>query len=88
MYFFFIGLHHDDVLQENDDVKEALRRLPAHKVDERTFRIIRAMQLSLQKIELPKEQWTKFEEVIFEYKIIIELIPFIKNFFLIKFLYL
>jgi len=56
------GLHHDDVLQENDDVKEALRRLPAHKVDERSFRIIRAMQLELQKIELPKEQWTKFEE--------------------------
>jgi len=55
------------VLQENDDVKEALRRLPAHKVDERSFRIMRAMQLSLQKIELPKEQWTKFEEVIFKY---------------------
>lgn len=66
-YLFNIGLHHDDVLQENDDVKEALRRLPAHKVDERSFRIIRAMQLSLQKIELPKEQWTKFEEVIFKY---------------------
>lgn len=28
---------------------------------------MRAMQLSLQKIELPKEQWTKFEEVIFKY---------------------
>lgn len=68
-----IGLHHDDVLQENEDVKEALRRLPAHKVDERTFRIIRAMQLSIQKIELPKEQWTKFEEVIFKY-----IIQFIK----------
>lgn len=61
--FFNIGLHHDDVLQENDDVKEALRRLPADKVDERSFRIMRAMQLSLQKIELPKEEWTKFEEV-------------------------
>jgi len=56
-------LHHDDVLYENDDVKEALRRLPANKVDERSFRIIRAMQLTIQKIELPKEEWTKFEEV-------------------------
>lgn len=56
-------MHHDDVLQENEDVKEALRRLPKHKFDERTFRIIRAMQLSIQKIELPKEEWTKFEEV-------------------------
>lgn len=62
--FCEIGLHHDDVLQEDDDVKEALRRLPAHKVDERSFRIIRAMQLSIQKINLPQDQWTKFEEVI------------------------
>lgn len=44
-------------------MKEALKRVPAHKLDERSFRIIRAMQLSIQKIELPKEQWTKFEEV-------------------------
>lgn len=68
MVFFFFdcnpGLHHDDVLQENEDVSEALRRLPAHKHDERSFRIIRAMQLTIQKIELPKEEWTKFEEVI------------------------
>lgn len=59
-------MHHDDVLQENEDVQEALRRLPAHKTDERTFRIMRATQLCLQKIELPKEQWTKFEEVMFK----------------------
>lgn len=59
-----LGLHHDDCYDEADpDVKEALRRLPAHLVDERNFRIIRAMQLSLQKIILPKEEWVKFEEV-------------------------
>lgn len=28
---------------------------------------MRAMQLSLQKIELPKEEWTKFEEVMFKH---------------------
>ncbi|XP_021915744.1 cytochrome b-c1 complex subunit 7-like [Zootermopsis nevadensis] len=57
------GLHHDDCYDEADpDVKEALRRLPEHLVDERNFRIIRAMQLSLQKIILPKEEWVKFEE--------------------------
>ncbi|XP_050428752.1 cytochrome b-c1 complex subunit 7 [Adelges cooleyi] len=56
------GLHHDDILQENEDVKEALRRIPTKKFDERTFRLIRAMQLELQKIQLPKEEWTKFEE--------------------------
>lgn len=56
------GLLRDDCLHENDDVVEALRRLPEHVVDERNFRIIRAMQLSLQKDILPKEEWTKFEE--------------------------
>lgn len=53
----------DDCLYENEDVKEALRRLPQHTVDERNFRIIRAMQLDAQRRILPKEQWTKYEEV-------------------------
>jgi ubiquinol-cytochrome c reductase subunit 7 len=53
----------DDVLYETPDVKEALRRLPSEVVDERNFRIIRALQLSGQKRILPKEQWTKYEEV-------------------------
>ncbi|CAG9796436.1 unnamed protein product [Diatraea saccharalis] len=56
------GLMRDDCLYENDDVKEALRRLPDHVVDERNFRMVRAIQLSLQKTILPKEEWTKFEE--------------------------
>ncbi|CAG4977951.1 unnamed protein product [Parnassius apollo] len=56
------GLLRDDCLYENEDVQEALRRLPAHVVDERNFRIIRAVQLSLQKTILPKEEWTKYEE--------------------------
>ncbi|GFG30467.1 hypothetical protein Cfor_09309 [Coptotermes formosanus] len=58
-----LGLHHDDCYDEDiPDVKEALRRLPAHLVDERNFRIMRAMQLSIQKTILPKEEWVKFEE--------------------------
>ncbi|XP_067008965.1 cytochrome b-c1 complex subunit 7 [Anabrus simplex] len=56
------GLHHDDCLDENADVTEALRRLPQHLVDERNFRITRALQLSMTKTYLPKEQWTKWEE--------------------------
>ncbi|KAG6450490.1 hypothetical protein O3G_MSEX006630 [Manduca sexta] len=52
----------DDCLHETPDVQEALRRLPQHIVDERNFRIVRALQLSLQKTVLPKEEWTKFEE--------------------------
>ncbi|CAH0727486.1 unnamed protein product, partial [Brenthis ino] len=56
------GLQRDDCLYEDEDVKEALRRLPAHVIDERNFRMVRAMQLSIQKIILPKEEWTKYEE--------------------------
>ncbi|CAG9581632.1 unnamed protein product [Danaus chrysippus] len=56
------GLLRDDCLYENEDVQEALRRLPDHVVDERNFRLVRATQLSLQKIVLPKEEWTKYEE--------------------------
>lgn len=52
----------DDLLLETEDVKEALRRIPEHVVDERNFRLVRAMQLSAQKSILPKEEWTKYEE--------------------------
>ncbi|XP_043285111.1 cytochrome b-c1 complex subunit 7-like [Venturia canescens] len=56
------GLMRDDLLTENEVVKKALERLPQDVLDERNFRMIRAMQLNCQKIVLPKEQWTKFEE--------------------------
>merc|ERR1711911_532492 len=56
------GLYHDDCLYENDDVKEALTRLPAHLLDERAFRLQRAMQCSVQKTVLPKDQWPTYEE--------------------------
>ncbi|CAH1639861.1 unnamed protein product [Spodoptera littoralis] len=56
------GLLRDDCLHETEDVTEALRRLPQHVVDERNFRIVRALQLSLTKTILPKEEWTKWEE--------------------------
>ena len=59
----FTGLMRDDCLRETPPVAKALERLPEHLVDERNFRIIRALQLSCQKIVLPKEQWTKYEEV-------------------------
>lgn len=54
---------HDDVIYETPDVKEALRRLPPEVIDQRNYRILKALQLSGQKRILPKEQWTKYEEV-------------------------
>ncbi|CAH1117086.1 unnamed protein product [Phaedon cochleariae] len=56
------GLWRDDILYEDDDVKEAIRRLPANIVDERNYRILRAVQLSGNKDILPKDQWTKLED--------------------------
>ncbi|XP_049885969.1 cytochrome b-c1 complex subunit 7-like [Pectinophora gossypiella] len=57
------GLRRDDTLYDEDqDVKVALRRLPKHVLDERTYRQLRALQLSIQKDTLPKDQWTKYEE--------------------------
>lgn len=58
----FAGLHRDDCLYENEDVKEAVRRLPRKLYDERNYRIMRALHLSMTKTILPKEQWTKYEE--------------------------
>lgn len=56
-------MKHDDCLELTPDVQEALRRLPHKIVDERNFRIIRALQLSTTKNILPRDQWTKYEEV-------------------------
>lgn len=54
---------HDDCLRESDVVKEAIRRLPDNIYDERQFRITRALYLSMKKAILPKDEWTKWEEV-------------------------
>lgn len=51
-----------------DDVKEALRRLPKAVYDQRTYRVMRAFQLDLNRQVLPKAEWTKFEDVCIELK--------------------
>ena len=53
----------DDCLHETPDVKEAIQRLPPDLYDARQFRISRAMYLSNRKEILPKDEWTKMEEV-------------------------
>uniref|UniRef100_A0A8C6J927 Cytochrome b-c1 complex subunit 7 n=2 Tax=Melopsittacus undulatus TaxID=13146 RepID=A0A8C6J927_MELUD len=57
-----LGLMRDDTWYEDDDVKEAVRRLPEHLYNERMFRIKRALDLSLKHQILPKDQWVKYEE--------------------------
>lgn len=57
----------DDTVHEDDDVKEALRRLPEEQYNERVFRIKRALDLSMKQQILPKDQWTKYQEVCCSY---------------------
>merc|ERR1711964_259235 len=57
-----IGLMRDDTIHEDENVKEALRRLPEDVYNDRMFRIKRALDLSMKMQVLPKDQWIKFEE--------------------------
>ncbi|XP_007886092.1 cytochrome b-c1 complex subunit 7 [Callorhinchus milii] len=57
-----LGLQRDDTMYEDDDVKEALKRLPEKLYHERNFRIKRALDLSMKQQILPKDNWTKYEE--------------------------
>jgi len=56
------GLYEDDILAPHDDVEQAVTRLPDAVKDARDFRISRAMQCSVQKSVLPKEEWTTYED--------------------------
>uniref|UniRef100_UPI00398EF7A1 cytochrome b-c1 complex subunit 7 n=1 Tax=Pristiophorus japonicus TaxID=55135 RepID=UPI00398EF7A1 len=56
------GLMRDDTLYEDNDVKEAVRRLPENLYNERIFRMKRAFDLSMKHQILPKERWTKYEQ--------------------------
>ena len=59
----FLGLFTEDLIREDDNVKEALRRMPQEVLDRRNFRFLQAQQLSIKKLVLPKEEWTTFETV-------------------------
>lgn len=49
-------------MYENEDVAEAVRRLPKQVYNDRHYRILRALNLSMTKTILPKAEWTKYEE--------------------------
>ena len=61
----FLGLRKDDLFNEEDipEMAEALRRIPEEERDLRLFRIKRALDLSMKHQLLPREEWTKPEEV-------------------------
>lgn len=53
----------DLIIEENEDVIKALKRLPPQASYDRVYRIRRAFQCSTVHQLLPKDQWTKPEEV-------------------------
>merc|ERR1711981_1043895 len=55
-----MGLHKDDLIPEDDHVKEAIGRLAPKVQDERLFRMMRAQQVSRMKTCLPKDQWPTY----------------------------
>lgn len=57
-----LGLMRDDTIDEDSDVKEAVRRLPEPVYNDRVFRLKRAIDLSMKQQILPKDQWTKYEQ--------------------------
>lgn len=63
---FHPGLCKDDLMNEEDipELVEAVRRLPEEEQNLRIFRIKRALDLSMKHQLLPKEEWTKPEEVV------------------------
>jgi len=52
----------DLIIEEDENVQLALKRLPPREAYDRVYRIRRATQLSVQHKLLPKDQWTKPEE--------------------------
>jgi hypothetical protein len=60
----FLITRYDDLLEEeNEAVQIALKRLSAKEAYERVYRIRRSVQCSYTHKLLPKDQWTKPEEV-------------------------
>jgi hypothetical protein len=60
-----LGLFYDDLIpEENSIVKEALQRLTPQQQVERQFRIRRALNLNMKKIQLDSEECVTAEQVI------------------------
>ncbi|OTB09091.1 hypothetical protein M426DRAFT_316383 [Hypoxylon sp. CI-4A] len=58
-----LGLRADDlIVEENEEVIKALKRLPPQVAYDRVYRLRRAFQASATHKLLPKDQWTKAEE--------------------------
>ena len=57
-----LGLRLHDIVADSLELREAVRRMPADLREERDWRLKRAYDLNVKKIELPKDEWTKPED--------------------------
>jgi len=57
-----VGLYKHDLMREDDNVKEALQRLPKEVVDAREARLHRFINLDMEKNILPYSEWTTYED--------------------------
>jgi hypothetical protein len=61
---YFSAYRADDlIIEEDENVLKALKRLPPQVAYDRVYRLRRALQCSVTHKLLPKDQWTKPEEV-------------------------
>ena len=59
-------MRYDDIIaEESSTVEEALNRIPQHEMDQRILRMRSAYQLSTRNEILPRDKWTKPEDVSF-----------------------
>jgi len=63
LFPFAIYSADDLILEENEDVLLALKRLSPKEAYDRVYRLRRAIQCSVTHKLLPKDQWTKPEDV-------------------------
>ncbi|KAF0853082.1 mitochondrial Complex III (CIII) ubiquinol:cytochrome c oxidoreductase Qcr7 [Andalucia godoyi] len=56
------GLKLDDLWVESRNVQTAINRLPETEIQDRAFRLKRAVDANFHNDYLPKEHWTKAEE--------------------------
>lgn len=89
-FFFFLvpGLRREDLYDDDyADVQEAIRRLPEHEKNLRLYRLKRALDLTIKHAILPREQWTKPEEVQWPAKVsmlMLSLLPHLQDIMYLK----
>ena len=60
---FLAGLYTDDVYPDTPRTRQAVELLPAEIRAARDARLLRATQFDMNRVEMPRDEWTNFEDV-------------------------